>query len=76
MSKKMNIEEFEICMDITTRMALFALSLAANKETLPLLFDGIKTGLVDMYPKDKTELISKLVDQYKAAVIATSDELK
>ncbi len=78
MNKIKSIEEFEICMDVTTRMALIALSLVSNDQQLPKIFDDIRDGLIDEYTGDKfiAELITKLIDQYKNASLILNKEMK
>lgn len=72
MNKIKDVEEFEICCDISSRMALFALVMScdSNKE-IENSFDAIALTLADCYPKDK---LDSLVESYKHAAILAKNE--
>lgn len=76
MSKMESIEEFAICMDITTRMALIALAVSCDKEMISGSLDGIEVYLIDVYPDDKKDLVKSLISQYKDGALMLQKELK
>lgn len=75
MNKMENISEFEICMDITTRMALMALAKACSEDEMGPVFAGIEIGLVEAYSDDKEDKIKEFIQQYKDATILVKKEL-
>ena len=75
MSVMEGLEDFEVCMDITTRMALVALAMSVNTEMLPSVFEVIEEDLAKIYPDASRPLISTRIGNYKAAATAASKRL-
>ena len=72
-----NIKDFDelaMCMDITSRMAIFAMAKAMNTGEIAMSFDEMNKTLTGEggYDVDK---LAPLIDMYKKATIAISDAL-
>lgn len=72
MAKMKDIQEFEICFDISSRMALFGLAMACTENEIDTLFEGTRQALQDVYGKEK---VDKLIDQYKAAAYKLKNDI-
>ena len=63
-------EELGIALDVTTRMALYALSKACGETEIRQFFGELKTLLDQEYNPDK---VAPMLEQYKAAAISLSN---
>lgn len=71
MSEIRDTEELAICMDITSRLALFALAKSMSEDEIKTVFSEVDKSLngAGVYSKGK---VTPLIDSYKGAVIAIS----
>ncbi len=72
MSQLKDTEELGIALDVTTRMALYALSKTCGETEIKQFFEAMKTALDQEYDPGK---VAPLLEQYKAAAIAISKAL-
>lgn len=73
-------EEFDLMIDITRRMAAFALAIACDKDSdkITSIFDEIESGIIESGYfgfGDKNELIGTFVAQYKQTAVNVSQKL-
>jgi len=68
MSQMNDVEEFAICSDIASRMAIFAMAKSCTEEEINMAFNVINEALINEggYDQDK---VSSLTKQYKDGTI-------
>lgn len=75
MSVLTDLEEAGICVDITQRMAIFAMAKALDNTEITIAFNEINKTLIDSGAYEE-ESINKFINIYKGATITISDQLK
>lgn len=75
MSTLTDLEEAGICVDITQRMAIFAMAKALDNTEIAIAFDQINKTLIDSQAYEE-ESINKFIKIYRDATITINDQLK
>ncbi len=73
MNQMKDLDEFAICTDISSRMALFALAYACDEEAINEVMDAIKESLIEVYDEEK---VSTLIKMYRESALAASKIIK